>query len=157
MIFMKKCCKKSCLKKSCGCNQSNCVSSNNVTNECVQYKQSANDKCQQAECLSNKANKIAQEAIAAEKRAECLKQQAIEECMRANELWDRYNQLADEGICLMQQAQACLAKSVECYENLYEDVEGCDLDDFGYDSASTSPTSNNWGCKGNCNCGCGCN
>lgn len=42
----------------------------------------ANQKCQQAECAMNRANKIAQEAQEAEKRAEALKRQAIEECKK---------------------------------------------------------------------------
>ena len=85
-----------CNKKSCGCNSSNSVS---PANTCSQFKQLANEKCDRAERLNCQANKVAQQAVAAEQRAEALKRQAIEECQRANELWDKYNQLADEGIC----------------------------------------------------------
>lgn len=134
----------SCNKKSCGCNSSN---SSSPANTCSQFKQLANEKCDRAERLNCQANKVAQQAVAAEQRAEALKRQAIEECQRANELWDQYNQLADEGICLMQQAQACLAKSVECYSDLYEDVEGCNIEDFG----GTVSNSNN---SNGCNCEC---
>ena len=50
---------------SCGCSQTN-----GFTSQCNQYKELANQKCQQAECAMNKANKYAQEAQAAENRAE---------------------------------------------------------------------------------------
>ncbi|SCI26395.1 MULTISPECIES: hypothetical protein [unclassified Romboutsia] len=146
---------KSNVNKSCGCNScntSNVVNPSSNMSNCNEYKQLANEKCQQAECINNKANRIAQQALAAEQKAECLKQQAIEECKRANELWAQYDQLADQGICLMQQAQACLAKSVECYEDLYEDVEGCNLADYGYNSSHVS--NNSCGCNKNCGCGC---
>ncbi len=144
---------KSNLNKSCGCNScntSNTVNCSNNMSNCNEYKQLANEKCQQAEAINNKANRIAQQALAAEEKAECLKQQAIEECKRANELWAQYDQLAEQGICLMQQAQACLAKSVECYEDLYEDVEGCNLADYGYNSSNVSK--NSCGCNKNCGC-----
>lgn len=150
-----------CGKKSCGCNQpKQPCGCNNGLNECSQYKQCANDKCERAEAINNKANKIAQQALAAERKAECLKQQAIEECKRANELWAQYNQLAEEGVCLMKQAEACLAKSVQCYANLYDDVEGCNLDCFGYNKCQPKPEP----CQpcqpkppcGGCNCGCNC-
>lgn len=138
---------------SCGCNNNNNLSPMSTCNE---YKQLANEKCQRAECINNKANKIAQQALAAEQNAENLKQQAIQECQRANELWDEYDRLANEGICLMQQAQACLAKSVECYEDLYDDVEGCNLEDYGYNPYTASNISNSCnngcGCKQNCGC-----
>lgn len=137
----RKCCYN---KKSCGCGSSNPVS---TTNNCGQYKQLANEKCERAERLNCQANKIAQQAVAAEKNAEALKQQAIGECQRANQLWDQYNKLADEGICLMQQAQACLAKGVECYSNLYENVDGCNVEDYG-------GTVNNSNYYNGCNCGC---
>ena len=137
----RKCC---CNKKPCGCNSPNPVI---PTNNCSQFKQLANEKCERAERLNCQANKIAQQAVAAEKKAEALKQQAIGECQRANQLWDQYNKLADEGICLMQQAQACLAKSAECYSNLYEDVEGCNIENFG-------GTINNPNNPTGCNCGC---
>ncbi|MGL5327820.1 MAG: hypothetical protein ACRDD7_01035 [Peptostreptococcaceae bacterium] len=166
---MRKCGRKSCgckQNKSCGCMQPKPqpkpqpCGCNNGLNECTQFKQCANEKCTQAEMINNKANKIAQQAIAAEQRAEALKQQAIEECKRANELWEEYNRLAEQGVCLMKQAEAFLAKSVECYENLYEDVEGCDLDCFGYNKCRPEPCRPE-PCRpeppcGGCNCGCGC-
>lgn len=158
-------------RKSCGSqNKCSCKSSNQCNNtvkpieQCNEYKQCANKKCEEAESLNNRANKLAQEALAAEKRAECLKQQAIEECQRANELWDQYNKCAKQGVLLMQQAEVYLAKSSECYANLYSEVEGCDLSCFGYNkcvkdecnSGCNCGCNSNCGCSSNCGCGCGC-
>ena len=125
--------------KPCGCNQE--------LQDCSQYKKEAQEKCEKAECLNNKANKLAQEAIVAEKKAECLKEQAIAECERANQLWEERNRLSQQVLCLMKQAENCLAKSAECYANLYDEVEGCDLSQFGCSKQNN--------CNCGCNCGCG--
>lgn len=136
----------------CGCNKpvKPCGCSNGME-ECSQYKKEANEKCEKAEFINNKANKIAQEALAAEKRAECLREQAIQECERANDLWDEYNRLAQQGVCLMKQAEHLLSKSSECYANLYEEVEGCDLSQFGH-NACHEKKHNNCGCDCDCDC-----
>lgn len=134
--------------KKCGCNKvkQSCECKQEV-NSCSQFKHAAQEKCEKAECLNNKANKIAQEAACAEKRAEALKEQAIQECKRANELWAEYNRLVEQGICLMQQAENCLAKSTECYANLHNSFEECDLSDYGYNHCCENTNHN-------CNCGC---
>lgn len=151
-----------CQKKSCGCqkkascnNSCGCNNKVNPIEQCKEYKQCAKEKCEKAECLNNKANKIAQQALEAEKRAECLKQQAIEECKRANELWAQYNQCAKQGVLLMHEAENCMAKSSECYANLYDEVEGCDLSCFGYNKCVKHEC--NCGCNCDCDCDCGCN
>lgn len=136
-------------KKSCGCNNNgynNNGYNNNVNNaldQCNQYKQAAQQKCEQAENLNCKANKIAQQAVAAEQQAQALNQQAKQQCQSANDLWDQYNQLAKQGMCLMQQAQDCLAKSAQCYANLYEEQEGCNLSDYGTNVANNTNATNN--------------
>lgn len=139
---------RNCKKKQCGCNkQKQSCSCKQKSSNCSQYKVLAQEKCEKAEFINNKANRIAQEALCAERKAEALKAQAIDECKRANELWAEYNQLIEKGLCLMEQAEDCLAKSTECYANQFNSVEGCDLSDFGYNP-------NNDDCHSNCNCGC---
>ena len=106
---------------------------NNCISECNKYKELANQKCQQAECDMNRANKIAREAQEAEKRAQYLKRQAIEECKKANELWDCYEDAANSAQELMHEAQCVLQRAAQCYRDCYKDDIGCNLDDFGYD------------------------
>ena len=171
-------------KKSNGCNginnnYNNGMNNNynNAQNQCNQYKQLAQQKCDQAENINCKANNIAQQAVAAEQQAQALKQQAQQQCQNANNLWDQYNKLAQQGMCLMQQAQDCLAKSAECYANLYSEEQGCNLDDYGTPVAANTATNNmvqnvpqdyiSWEAlnawnksmkhkHGDNNCGCGC-
>lgn len=152
------------VNNTCGCNKSkvfnNCGCNNNMADndccECLKYKELANEKCEQAACLSNKAIRVAQQAKAAEDRAEALKQQAIDECRRANELWDEYQNLSNQGLQLMKDAQQCLAKSVECYQDCYKDEYGCNLEDFGYDPNQVESDENNNECNCNCNCNWDC-
>ena len=177
---MKNCKKCSSNKKSNGCNGLVDNNNNSALNQCNQYKQLAQQKCEQAENINYKANKIAQQAVAAEQQAEALKRQAQQQCQNANDLWDQYNELARQGMCLMQQAQDCLAKSAECYADLYSEEEGCNLDDYGTNTAANNVADNgntnqdqnyvswdvlnawqksmkhNHGCN-NCGCGHGCN
>ena len=164
-----------------GCNNGMNNNYNNVQNQCNQYKQLAQQKCDQAENINCKANNIAQQAVAAEQQAQALKQYAQQQCQNANDLWDQYNQLAQQGICLMQQAQDCLAKSAECYANLYNEEQRCNLFDYAEPAVANNMNQNthqnyvswevlnawnkcmehkhghNNGCGHGCNnCGCGC-
>ena len=112
----------------------------------------------------NKANKFAQEAQAAENRAEALKQQAIEECQRANELWNCYENASNSAQELMEEAQCCLQQAAQCYQNYFNDDFGCNLEDYGYtdeysnceyNNNNNNNNNNGYGC--NCGCNCGCN
>lgn len=133
-----------------GCNEE-CL---NDCSECSKYQQLAHEKCEQANCMINKASRVAQQAKQAEQRADCLKQQALEECARANCLWEEYRRLAKQGECLMNEAKNCMEASVKCYKDCYKDDFGCNMADYGYKPCLNENHGCNHECKHECNHDC---
>ena len=145
-------------KKSCG-NKMNKCNCNNNNNDCDRFKEIAREKCDRATTLSNKAERVAQQARKAEERAEALRAEAIEECRRANCLWEDFEDLNNQSLELMEEAQECLEEAAKCLQDRFSDDFGCDINDFGADAVDDDDNNGNHGChcnKGNHGCGCNC-
>lgn len=145
-------------KKSCGNKMNKChCNDNNDNNNCDRFKEIAREKCDRATALSNKAERVAQQAKRAEERAEALRAEAIEECKRANCLWDDFEDLNNQSLELMEEAQECLEAAAKCLQERFSDDFGCDINDFGADTVDDDDNGCNCHHKNNgCGCGCGC-
>ncbi|XTR38627.1 hypothetical protein ACQQ2T_04415 [Paraclostridium tenue] len=144
-------CKKKCNKFNQGCNKKH----DNDCCECSKFQEISREKCEQANCIIERANRIAQQARQAQQRAERLKQQSIEECSRANCLWEEYKRLSRQGEELMKQAKDCLEASVQCFKECHKEDCGCSINDCEWkieckDDKHTCDHSckcnHNWGC-----------
>ncbi len=126
--------------------------------ECNKYQQLSQEKCEQANYIIERANKVAQQAKQAEKRADNYKQQALEECSKANCLWDEYKKLSKQGEELMKQAKDYMEESVKCYKECYSDDYGCNMNDYGYEKDKCEQNKHSCNCNHNCGCNncCGC-